>query len=86
MAANPDAIPSEQSIRFYQDALRILREADIPHLVGGAHAFARYTGIGRHTKDFDVFIRREDFGHARVGEIFAHAIQGPVMATVLAGR
>ncbi len=64
MAANPDAILSEQSIRFYQDALRILREADIPHLVGGAYAFARYTGIERHTKDFDVFIRREDFGHA----------------------
>ncbi|HUR80741.1 MAG TPA: hypothetical protein VM733_08240 [Thermoanaerobaculia bacterium] len=61
MAASPDVILNEQSIEFYRDALRILREASIPHLVGGAYAFARYTGIARHTKDFDVFIRREDF-------------------------
>ena len=62
MAANPDVLLSEESIAFYRDALRILREAEIPHLVGGAYAFARYTGIERHTKDFDVFLRREDFG------------------------
>ena len=29
----------------------------MPFLVGGAYAFARYTGIERHTKDFDVFVR-----------------------------
>ena len=27
------------------------------YLVGGAYAFARYTGIERHTKDFDIFCR-----------------------------
>jgi len=64
MAANPEAVLSEKSIRFYRHALTILRDAQIPHLVGGAYAFARYTGIERHTKDFDVFIRREDFGRA----------------------
>ncbi|HVG25128.1 MAG TPA: hypothetical protein VND45_13310 [Thermoanaerobaculia bacterium] len=64
MAARPDAILSEQSIQFYRHALAILRDAGIPHLVGGAYAYARYTGIERHTKDFDVFIRREDFGRA----------------------
>ena len=37
----------------------------MPFLVGGAYAFARYTGIERHTKDFDVFIRREDFRTAK---------------------
>jgi hypothetical protein len=51
----------EKSRRFYRDALRRLDEAGIPYLVGGAYAFARYTGIERHTKDFDVFIRPEDF-------------------------
>ena len=65
MAANPaQAFLSEHSLRFYRHALAILKDADIPHLVGGAYAFARYTGIERHTKDFDVFIRREDFDRA----------------------
>jgi hypothetical protein len=64
MAALPEAVLSEQSIRFYRHALAILREAEVPTLVGGAYAFARYTGIERHTKDFDVFIRRGDFGRA----------------------
>jgi hypothetical protein len=64
MAAIEQAVLSEASIRFYRHALAILKDADIPHLVGGAYAYARYTGIERHTKDFDVFIRREDFGRA----------------------
>ena len=64
MAAPEQAVLSEQSIRFYRHALSILRDADVPHLVGGAYAFARYTGIERHTKDFDVFIRQKDFGRA----------------------
>lgn len=64
MAANPETVLSEQSIRFYRHALAILADAEVPHLVGGAYALARYTGIERHTKDFDVFIRREDFGRA----------------------
>ena len=64
MAAIPQAVLSKQSIRFYRHALAILRDAGAPHLVGGAYAYARYTGIERHTKDFDVFIRREDFGRA----------------------
>jgi hypothetical protein len=55
---------SPESIRFYREALAILSEADVPHLVGGAYAYARYTGIERHTKDFDVFIRKEDFERA----------------------
>ena len=58
------AVLDESSIRFYRHALSILKNADIPHLVGGAYAFARYTGIERHTKDFDVFIRRDDFQRA----------------------
>lgn len=64
MAAIPQTVLGEASMRFYRHALAILSDAGIPHLVGGAYAYARYTGIERHTKDFDVFIRREDFRRA----------------------
>lgn len=53
-----------QSREFYVAALTKLNENDVPFLVGGAYAFARYTGIERHTKDFDIFIRREDYERA----------------------
>ena len=45
---------------FYCRSLRTLVDAQIPFLVGGAYAYERYTGIARHTKDFDVFLRRRD--------------------------
>jgi hypothetical protein len=49
---------------FYCRAIATLTEASVPFLVGGAYAFARYTGIERHTKDFDVFLDRRDLGRA----------------------
>jgi hypothetical protein len=45
---------------FYRACLLALNEAKCEYLVGGAYAFARYTGIERHTKDFDIFCRQED--------------------------
>jgi hypothetical protein len=48
------------SRHFYQSALNYLRKADIPFLVGGAYSFARHTGLERHTKDLDLFVRPED--------------------------
>lgn len=45
---------------FYQSAVRYLQEGSIPFLVGGAYSFARYTGLERHTKDFDIFVRPAD--------------------------
>jgi hypothetical protein len=45
---------------FYQSAIRYLQAAKIPFLVGGAYSFARHTGLERHTKDFDVFVRPRD--------------------------
>ncbi len=45
---------------FYRAAMSALNAAGAPYLVGGAYAFERYTGIERHTKDFDIFCRRED--------------------------
>jgi hypothetical protein len=48
-----------QAHQVYREALGRMREAGVPFLVGGAYAFARYTGIQRFTKDFDVFVRPE---------------------------
>lgn len=50
--------------QFYRDVLVSLKVGDVPYLVGGAYAFARYTGIKRPTKDFDIFIRPEDVSRA----------------------
>jgi hypothetical protein len=56
---------------FYRDGLGHLDRAGVDYLVGGAYAFARYTGIERHTKDFDIFIRRSDF--ERAAEVLSQA-------------
>ncbi len=61
-AALPHLEPA--TIEFYRDALIQLQRAEVPFLVGGAYAFERYTGIERHTKDFDLFLMREDFERA----------------------
>lgn len=45
---------------FYRTALRALIAARVPFLVGGAYSLERYTGIARHTKDFDIFVRPRD--------------------------
>jgi hypothetical protein len=49
---------------FYRHAMAVLEHAGISILVGGAYAFARYTGIVRDTKDFDLFILPRDFDAA----------------------
>ncbi|HXO27094.1 MAG TPA: hypothetical protein VOA80_07120 [Thermoanaerobaculia bacterium] len=49
---------------FYRHAMAVLEDAGISFLVGGAYAFARYTGIVRDTKDFDLFILPRDFDAA----------------------
>lgn len=55
---DPDAVAC------YAGAIRALREADVPFLVGGAYSFARYTGIVRHTKDCDLFLKEADLPRA----------------------
>jgi hypothetical protein len=45
---------------FYLCAIGHLQRAGLPFLVGGAYSFARYTGIERHTKDFDIFVLPAD--------------------------
>ena len=65
----PPSLPSShldaRSREFYRAAMKLMNDNELPFLVGGAYAFARYTGIERHTKDFDVFIRRSDFPRAQ---------------------
>jgi hypothetical protein len=53
--------PSRHASEFYKRVIHILQSAEIEFLVGGAFAFVHYTGIGRDTKDLDLFIRRSDW-------------------------
>jgi hypothetical protein len=45
---------------FYIHAMQLLHDAGIESLVGGAYSLAQHAGIVRHTKDFDIFLRRRD--------------------------
>src|ERR1700756_2829131 len=60
-----ETLVDPKSRAFYVRSMELMRDGGLPFLVGGAYAFARYTGIERHTKDFDVFIRRDDFPKAK---------------------
>lgn len=58
---------------FYADSLERLNNSGIEFLVGGAYAFAHYTGIFRDTKDCDLFVRPADC--RRVLDLFsAHGL------------
>ncbi|HET8569373.1 MAG TPA: nucleotidyltransferase [Candidatus Limnocylindria bacterium] len=62
-----DPVPKEltpEVAAFYGHAIERLRDAGVPFLVGGAYALERYTGIERHTKDADLFLRRRDIRRA----------------------
>lgn len=45
---------------FYQRALMVLLDAEIPFLVGGGYAVFAHTGIARMTKDIDLFLTEDD--------------------------
>jgi hypothetical protein len=45
-------------------AIQVLQRAGVPFLVGGAYAYAHFTGIYRDTKDLDLFLRQTDVEHA----------------------
>jgi hypothetical protein len=53
--------PDAGTRQFYLRTMEALRRADLPYLVGGGYALGYYTGIERHTKDFDIFVRRADY-------------------------
>lgn len=56
------AAPAAQSV--YQRVMRTLAEGGVPFLVGGAYAFTPVTGIPRSTKDFDLFVAKDDIRRA----------------------
>lgn len=60
MALKEMSLLDPESAGFYRRAMRALIDAGTPFLVGGAYAFERYTGIARHTKDFDIFVKESD--------------------------
>jgi hypothetical protein len=49
---------------FYLHALDTLDRGGIRYAVAGAYALAYYAGIVRHTKDLDLFMRRQDVPRA----------------------
>ncbi len=49
---------------FYVRSMNVLKDAGVPFLVGGSYAFSQYTGIDRHSKDFDLFLCRSDYDRA----------------------
>ena len=63
------AIELDPEIAFYRSVMQRLDAAGVPVLVGGAYAFAIYTGIHRHTKDLDLFLRWKDY--QRVTQVLA---------------
>jgi hypothetical protein len=64
---DPELDPRDRA--FYLRAMEIADAAGIPYLVGGAYATERYTGLARHTKDFDLFVKPGDIPRAL--EVFA---------------
>lgn len=61
----------EEAQEVYRRCATILRDADVPFLVGGAYALAQYTPLVRDTKDFDLFLRPEHMRWAM--EVLEHA-------------
>lgn len=60
MIANCALTCSGPTQDVYRLALDGLQGAAVEFLVGGAYAHECYTGIGRHTKDLDLFVRPDD--------------------------
>lgn len=60
--AGTDSATCDPAARaVYVRAISALTDCNVPFLVGGTHALCHYTGMARDSKDFDIFVRREDF-------------------------
>lgn len=59
------------ALLFYRRVLQVLSDEGLEFLVGGAWAIHHYAGIYRSTKDFDIFIAREDYLH--ISQVLAEA-------------
>jgi hypothetical protein len=51
---------ASEAAAFYRRTMTVLEQGGIRFLVGGAYAFAHYTGIVRDTKDLDLFVLESD--------------------------
>jgi hypothetical protein len=54
-------MPTSPAHDFYRRVMAALNDARLPFLVGGGFALGQYTGVRRDTKDFDIFVRREEY-------------------------
>lgn len=61
MAAKHVEILGTDSEAVYRHALAALHRAGIEFLVGGTYGLESITGIVRHTKDLDIFVRPPDY-------------------------
>jgi hypothetical protein len=59
-AALAEAKRQQGELNARAHAIQKLTEAGVPFVVGGAYAYAHYTGIYRDTKDLDLFPRQAD--------------------------
>ena len=60
LATTPAAILDAPTRQFYIRALDAVEAAGVRFVVAGAYALAYHAGIVRHTKDLDLFVRRQD--------------------------
>jgi hypothetical protein len=58
--AQAERLRHGQELEARARAIQVLQQLGISCLVGGAYAFAHYTGIYRDTKDLDLFLRPPD--------------------------
>lgn len=50
--------------QLFREVLTLLNDCKVPYVVSGAFALLQHTGIGRDTKDLDVFLTADDVPHA----------------------
>jgi hypothetical protein len=59
-AKQAEVLRSSDEIGVRARAIEVLQDAGVPFVVGGAYAYAQYTGVYRDTKDLDLFPRKRD--------------------------
>jgi hypothetical protein len=59
-APSPPTAVDPETLEQYREALTRVSRTEVPFLVGGAYAFAHYTGLERWTKDLDLFAHPRD--------------------------
>jgi hypothetical protein len=62
-SSKPPEFAPEQ-VELFREVLSLLNQSGIPYVISGAFALRVHTGIGRDTKDLDVFLPPEYVGKA----------------------